>query len=98
MPPAKSKKLAAKLPELVPQPHGGAILTGGVPGHVGAGGRPPDAFYDHCEKYSTDPELWEEARKKNPNHVLEMAARFTRPEPPKHHKIEATVRFEATRE
>lgn len=25
----------------VPQPHGGALLAGGVPGHKGGGGRPP---------------------------------------------------------
>lgn len=28
-------------PVLVPQKHGGALLTGGVPGHEGGGGRPP---------------------------------------------------------
>lgn len=26
---------------LIPQPHGGALLNGGVPGHPGGGGRPP---------------------------------------------------------
>ena len=26
--------------KLIPQPHGGALLPGGVPGHKGAGGRP----------------------------------------------------------
>ncbi len=35
-----AKKLAAKLPALVPQPHGGALLGSGLPGHVGGGGRP----------------------------------------------------------
>ncbi len=35
-----AKKLADKLPALVRQPHGGAILGGGLPGHVGGGGRP----------------------------------------------------------
>ena len=34
------KKLAAKLPALVPQPHGGALLSRGLPGHAGGGGRP----------------------------------------------------------
>ena len=29
-------------PELVPQPHGGALQRGGTPGHRGAGGRPKD--------------------------------------------------------
>lgn len=31
-------------PTLVPQPHGGALLTGGVPGHRGGGGRPSNAL------------------------------------------------------
>jgi hypothetical protein len=41
---ARTRHLPAKLPELVPQPHGGAIYRGGVPGHTGSGGRPPDEF------------------------------------------------------
>lgn len=35
-------KLAGKLPTLIPQPNGGALLSGGIPGHPGTGGRPPD--------------------------------------------------------
>lgn len=35
-------------PELQPQPHGGALLDGGVHGHRGAGGRPPSAIRQHC--------------------------------------------------
>lgn len=46
----KGRKAAAgngKLPgnlavSLVPQPNGGALLSGGKPGHKGAGGRPKD--------------------------------------------------------
>jgi len=34
------KEIAAKLPALTPQPHGGALYAGGIPGHIGAGGRP----------------------------------------------------------
>lgn len=37
-----TKKRAAKSAELIPQPHGGALLTGGVPGNKGGTGRPPD--------------------------------------------------------
>ncbi len=33
-------KTPAPTPELVEQPHGGALLAGGIPGHPGAGGRP----------------------------------------------------------
>ncbi len=43
------------LPVLIPQPHGGAILSGGVPGHVGAGGRPPNAFKAFLDRLRTDP-------------------------------------------
>ena len=32
------------MPEKVEQPHGGAIYRGGVPGHRGGGGRPPNEF------------------------------------------------------
>lgn len=47
--PEAKTKLAEKLPvPLVPQPHGGALLAGGVPGHPGAGGRPPDGFKALC--------------------------------------------------
>lgn len=38
--PSQDEKLAPNLPALVPQPHGGALYAGGVPGHRGAGGRP----------------------------------------------------------
>lgn len=31
-------------PELVPQPHGGALLSGGVPGNKGGTGRPPSTI------------------------------------------------------
>lgn len=30
-----------KMPKLVPQPHGGALMSGGTLGHRGGGGRPP---------------------------------------------------------
>ena len=39
------RELAEKLPvPLIPQPHGGALLAGGLPGHRGGGGRPSDAI------------------------------------------------------
>jgi len=37
-------ELPGNLPALVPQPHGGAIYGGGVPGHRGGPGRPPSAL------------------------------------------------------
>jgi hypothetical protein len=39
---------------LVPQPHGGAIYSGGVPGHKGAGGRPPSAFRELARRIIED--------------------------------------------
>ncbi len=44
------------MPTLIPQPHGGAILSGGVPGHVGGGGRPPNVFRDFLARLQRDPE------------------------------------------
>ena len=46
----KGKKLAGKLPALVQQPHGGALLSGGVLGHKGGGGRPPDVIRQRCRE------------------------------------------------
>lgn len=40
-------------PVKVPQPHGGALLSGGVPGHIGGGGRPPDEFKKLCRELAT---------------------------------------------
>ncbi len=37
-----------KLPVLRPQPHGGALFHGGVPGHRGGTGRPPSAIRERC--------------------------------------------------
>lgn len=46
-----AEELAANLamPVLVPQPHGGAIYSGGVPGHEGAGGRPKSTVREKCK-------------------------------------------------
>ena len=40
----KTAGSSAALPELIPQPHGGALFSGGVHGNNGGSGRPPDAF------------------------------------------------------
>ena len=42
--PRGSSSAAKSTPEKVPQPHGGALLRGGVPGHRGGCGRPPAEF------------------------------------------------------
>lgn len=48
---AARKKTAAKTaaPAKVPQPHGGALLTGGVPGNKGGTGRPPEWLREWCD-------------------------------------------------
>src|SRR5690242_12384225 len=40
--------MSKKQPEKIPQPHGGALLSGGKPGHKGGGGRPTSAIRDIC--------------------------------------------------
>jgi hypothetical protein len=37
-----SGEVSGATPPLVPQPHGGALLAGGRPGHKGGSGRPPN--------------------------------------------------------
>jgi hypothetical protein len=41
---ADKKEIAVELPGLIPQHHGGAVYSGGVPGHRGGPGRPPSAL------------------------------------------------------
>jgi hypothetical protein len=46
--PRETPKLAGELPKLIEQPHGGALLSGGVPGHKGGGGRPASEVRARC--------------------------------------------------
>ena len=50
----KRKKVAAKVPVLIPQSNGGALLSGGIPGRSGpakgSGGRPPDMIRQRCRE------------------------------------------------
>ena len=52
--PIATGELASELPEmpprLVPQPHGGALLSGGKRGHKGGSGRTPEELYRHLER------------------------------------------------
>lgn len=45
-------------PQKIPQPHGGALLSGGVPGNRGGsgGGRPPDEFKARMRELATTAE------------------------------------------
>lgn len=48
-------KLATKLPLRVPKHGRGKLLTGGVIGHRGAGGRPPNWLKDWCDSLLANP-------------------------------------------
>src|SRR6185437_9022142 len=50
---ADEKQVAPRAkPALIPQPRGGALYAGGVPGHAGGSGRPRDAFRAALRKLS----------------------------------------------
>lgn len=58
MPPRKrSKDAPAARPELIPQPHGGALLSGGVKGHAPPPGRPASAVRDELRAMVTGDRL-----------------------------------------
>ena len=44
MSPSQAGNSSGALPALVPQPHGGALYSGGMPGHTGGSGRPRSAL------------------------------------------------------
>jgi hypothetical protein len=44
------------MPEKVPQPHGGALLRGGMPGNKG-GGRPPSPFKNFIRELRDNPDV-----------------------------------------
>lgn len=73
----RDAKLAAELPEadstvtkpaLVPQSHGGALLSGGVPGHRGGGGRPTNQYVEWCRKILETADAQVEAILADKNH------------------------------
>lgn len=95
-------KIAAELPSLVPQPHGGALYAGGVPGHDGSNaGRPPDDYKQWLRDIRNKPN----ARKVFEAHVesgdikfWDHAAKYSETPMPQEHKVAATVTFKAVRE
>lgn len=52
----RAAKSAKAKPDLIPQPHGGALLSGGVPGNKGGTGRPPNWLKDWCDDLLANPE------------------------------------------
>lgn len=57
------------------QPHGGKLNLGGTPGNKG-GGRKSKDFLTRCVEATEDDGLWDEARKKNANSLLGLAASY----------------------
>lgn len=96
-----SKKSAAKTPDLVPQEHGGALLSGGVPGNKGGTGRPPDEFKQWLAETLNRPgfrKSFEEKMDAADPKAADFAAEFTTQKPAQQHKVDATVLFKAVRE
>jgi hypothetical protein len=54
---AKTTSEPTPVPSLVPQPHGGALNSGGTPGNKGGPGRPPKVFKMFCTDLTSDPEF-----------------------------------------
>jgi hypothetical protein len=50
-------------PELIPQAHGGALLSGGVPGNKGGTGRPPNWFAAKLRECRDRDEVVEELKR-----------------------------------
>ena len=57
-----TRKRAEKRPDLIPQPHGGALLAGGTPGQTPGTGRPPDAWKALCRELASREEMLKTAR------------------------------------
>lgn len=51
------RKKAKRKPGRVAQPHGGELLTGGVPGNRGGTGRPPDLFRQRMAELTSSVEV-----------------------------------------
>jgi hypothetical protein len=50
-------------PTLKKQKHGGALLSGGKPGHKGGGGRPSDEWRAWCSKQLKNPKIRKRIRR-----------------------------------
>jgi hypothetical protein len=61
--PKSARKSDAKKPALIPQKHGGALASGGTPGHRGAGGRPSNDELKWLKKIITGPRMRRSLRK-----------------------------------
>lgn len=49
------KTTGTKKPAKIPQPHGGALNSGGTPGNKGGTGRPPNEHVEWCRSVVDDP-------------------------------------------
>lgn len=70
------KSAATRVVEKIPQPHGGALLSGGMPGNVGGTGRPPDAWRALCRTLASRTEMVQTAEEvlKDKNHPAWLGA------------------------
>jgi len=70
------KSAATPVVEKIPQPHGGALLSGGMPGNVGGTGRPPDAWRALCRTLASRTEMVQTAEEvlKDKNHPAWLGA------------------------
>jgi hypothetical protein len=93
--PASTVNNGKQRPKQRPQAHGGALNGGGTPGNKG-GGRKSKDFLTRCVEATEDDGLWHEARKKNPNSVLGLAASYAHglPKQTTEHSGAVTIRVE----
>lgn len=75
-------------PSLIPQPNGGALLSGGMPGNAGGTGRPPKSFATFMKELRESPNVQEAIRKvaEDPDArgfapILEKMAAYDREKP-----------------
>ena len=81
-PPRKTAVETAGL-SLIPQPHGGALLSGGVPGNNG-GGRKPKDFIAWCQEVIDDEKargVYEARNRAGDLDVLKLAAAYAKGKP-----------------
>lgn len=67
-------------------------------GKKGRSGRKSKAFLTRCITLLGDEKLWTEARKRNANRVLEMAAEYTQGKPAQKVDATSTLILKAVRE
>ncbi len=85
------------VPALVPQAHGGALLSGGMPGNAG-GGRPPAPFRDALALLRANPKLHKALERAATNEdskgfssALKVLTDYDEEKPAQRSEVKATV-------